>query len=125
MIQIKEIGAEENWQHIRNFFYQSLTSPFDGMWDELIHDHGAIWGFYENGTLIGYCSKSDSGILINFFLTSDYRHLKSELFDRALYVLEAREAIVSTNNPDFLVLSLDKKTRQGRGGHSIFQFVRK
>ena len=111
MIQIREKSETENWDTIRKKFYKSLTSPLDGMWDELIHDHGQLWGFYDDNQLIGYCSKDADANLINFFLLEKYSHLKTELFKRALYMLEARQAIVSTNNPDFLVVSLDKSKK--------------
>ena len=111
MIQIREKSDTENWDDIRKSFYNSLTSPFDGMWDELVHDHGQLWGFYEEDQIIGYCSKDQEGNIINFFLLENYNQLKTELFKRALFMLEARQAIVSTNNPDFLVVSLDKSKK--------------
>ena len=108
MIQIREKKDSENWLELRKSFYNSLTSPFDGMWDELVHDHGQLWGFYDEDQLIGYCSKDDEGQLINFFLKENYANQKVELFKRVLFLLEIRYAIVSTNNPDFLVVSLEK-----------------
>jgi predicted acetyltransferase len=111
MIQIREKSDSENWKNIRGSFYKSLTSPFDGMWDELIHDHSQLWGMYDEGQIVGYCSKDNEGNLTNFFLIEKYSHLKFELFKRVLYLLEARHAIVSTNNPDFLVVSLEKSKK--------------
>ena len=111
MIQIREKSDTENWENIRKSFYDSLTSPIDGMWDELIHDHGQLWGIYDDDQIIGYCSKDHEGRIINFFLIKNFSHLKTDLFKRALYMLEANQAIVSTNNPDFLVVSLDKSKK--------------
>ncbi len=111
MIQIREMSANENWQNIRNSFYQSLTSPFDGMWDEMVHDYSKLWGFYDDSQLVGYASKDASGNLINFFLIEKYGALKPDLFKRTLYLLETNQALVSTNNPDFLILSLDKSKK--------------
>ena len=111
MIQIREKKDGENWGELRKSFYNSLTSPFDGMWDELVHDHGQLWGFYDDDELIGYCSKDDQGQLINFFLLEDFSDQKVELFQRVLFLLEIRYAIVSTNNPDFLVVSLEKSKK--------------
>lgn len=111
MIQIRQKSPGENWQEIRESFYQSLTSPFDGMWDELVHDHSQLWGIYEEDQIIGYCSKDATGNLTNFFLLENYNHLKTELFKQVLYMLETGKAIVSTNNPDFLVLSLDNSKK--------------
>ena len=111
MIQIREKKNSENWVDLRKSFYDSLTSPFDGMWDELVHDHGQLWGFYDEDQLIGYCSKDNEGQLINFFLSENYSDQKVELFQRILFLLEIRYAIVSTNNPDFLVVSLEKSKK--------------
>jgi len=107
MIEIREKSTSENWQNIRNSFYDSLSSPLDGMWDELIHDHAQLWGIYDDNQIVGYSSKDGEGSLINFFLTEKYSPLKTELFKRVLYMLETPQAIVSTNNPDFLIASLD------------------
>ncbi len=117
MIQIREKIADENWQNIRKLFYDSLTSPFDGMWDELVHDHAQLWGFYDNNQIIGYCAKDADGNLINFFLKEEYSHQKTELFKRILFLLESNQAIVSTNNPDFLVVSLDKSKKMAVQGY--------
>ncbi len=111
MIEIREKNANENWQDIRNSFYKSLSSPLDGMWDELIHDQGQLWGIYDDKQIIGYCSKDEDSSLINFYLTEKYKQFKTELFKRVLYMLETRQAIVGTNNPDFLVASLDRSKK--------------
>ncbi len=111
MIQIREKSEAENWEPIRNSFYKSLTSPFDGMWDELAHDHSQLWGFYDNDQIVGYCCKDIKGNLINFFVQDNYSAYKTDLFKRVLYLLEIRQAIVSTNNPGFLVVSLDKSKK--------------
>jgi len=111
MIQIREKNDSENWDNILSSFYKSLTSPLDGMWDELIHSHGQLWGIYNEDQLIGYCSKDGDGNLINFFLEEKYSNFKTELFKRTLFMLETRQAIVSTNNPDFLVVSLDRSKK--------------
>ena len=111
MIDIREKSAGENWQKIRENFYKSLTSPFDGMWDELVHHRAQLWGIYDEDQIAGYCAKDSKGHLINFFLEDNYGHLKTALFKRVLYKLEPSNAIVSTNNPDFLVLSLDSSKK--------------
>ena len=117
MIEIREKLPEENWQSIRREFYQSLTMPFDGMWDEIIHERAQLWGFYDEDEIVGYCSVDEDKTLLNFYLNEAYHDRQKRGFDRVLFKLEVSQALVSTSNPDFLIMSLEKSRKMAVHTH--------
>lgn len=117
MIEIREKNPEENWQAIRQQFYSSLTMPLDGMWDEIIHDSASLWGFYDGDKVVGYCSVDEDKSLLSFYLDEIYQERQKAGFERVLFKLGVNQALVSTTNPDFLIMSLEKSRKMAVHSH--------
>ena len=117
MIEIEKKTPQENWQKIRQQFYQSLTMPFDGMWDEIVHKEDHLWGFYDEGKIVGYCSVDEKKTLLNFYLDEAYQERQKKGFERVLFKLEVQQALVNSSNPDFLIMSLEKSRKMAVHTH--------
>lgn len=86
---------------LRQEFYDSLSAPLDGMWDELIH-RAVVKGIFYEGTCIGYFCHDQAYTLINFFVSEKWLNQKEEIIRTLLLDEYFPQAYVCTCNPCFL-----------------------
>ncbi len=91
---------------LRAAFYQSLTAPLAGNWDEVIHDSD-LWVIRHTGTPIGYFSIGDASTLYNFFLLKPFRNQHAQLLRHIVEEQSIHAAVTTTHNPVFLTSSLE------------------
>lgn len=87
-------------------FYQSLTAPQDGMWDEII-GYAKHWRIIHQKQTIGFYAINEENVLLNFFLNREFLSLQLETFTHILVKHKIKKAITGTNHPVFLSACLD------------------
>ncbi len=111
-MNIQKLESIENLVTLKQQYIGQTTAPLDGMWLCGFVPTATHFGFYEENKLVGFYCINDDGYLLQFFLTTQYRHQQSYLFAEVLKeqhtnIGNVNGAFVSTAEPIFLSLCLD------------------
>jgi len=115
MLTIKKVESLSQLNHFKKAYFQSSTSPLDGMWHFGFVPMATHFGFYIDNTLIGFCCINDDGYLLQFYVATN-----NEITEQALFSSITKQgndvigcvkgAFVSTAEPHYLSLCLDNAT---------------
>lgn len=112
MLEIKKVDKIESLAALKAQYFAQTVAPLDGMWHFGFVPETQHFGFYEKGTLIGFCCINDDGYLLQYYLSPKAETSSSELFtliaqqnSSAIGVITG--AFVSTADSIFLSLCLD------------------
>lgn len=111
MLQIHPLDSPADVDDLRGAYRASLSAPLDGMWEAFAEEspHFEIRrGGLRQGERVGYFCVRSSGHLLQFHLAEDLEPCAAHLFDRVLSRGDVTGAIVGTNDPFLLGLSLDR-----------------
>ena len=106
MISFKKVAKKSDIESLYDLFYQSITIPFDGMWDEII-GYTQHWQISSQDQPIGFFALNTNNVLLNFFIKQEYLPLADDIFQQVLTKQIIKQAMVSTNNPVFMSICLD------------------
>jgi len=115
MLAIKKVECVSQLIHLKSFYFQSATSPLDGMWHFGFVPMATHFGFYVDNQLIGFCCINDDGYLLQFYVATNTETTAQELFTsiakhKSAPIGHIKGAFVSTAEPQYLSLCLDNAT---------------
>lgn len=91
---------------LRTAFYQAVSAPIDGMWDEVMH-MSQLWSILDNSIPVGYFSIGEEQTLYQFFLYRPYWNDATDILKKVIATKNIRSGIVTSFNTVFLNASLD------------------
>lgn len=115
MLEIKLIENLEEVSKLKQAYFRQSTTALDGMWHFGFVPMSAHFGFYEEGSLVGYCCINSEGYMLQFYLDSEKQTGEKELFaliakQKSAVISHVKGAFVSTAEPQFLSLCLDNSS---------------
>ena len=90
-------------------YLASLVGPMDGYWETAVIGLAPHYEMVVAGERVGYFA-AKNGRLLQFFVADAFLPKASALFDQVLAAVELDSAAVSTVEPMFLALCLDRQT---------------
>lgn len=108
-MEIRPVGDLSEIAAWKQTYLDSLVGPLDGYWETAVIGLAPHYEMLEAGERVGYYAAKD-GCLLQFFVAEPFLPRASVLFDELLAVAELDIASVSTVEPAFLSLCLDRQT---------------
>lgn len=98
--------AAEKTAPMQQAFRSQTTAPLDGMWLSFVSmaDH---YDIRNDDTIIGYCALNSEQKILQFFVAAG--HNTSAIFEAIISEIDIKGAVVSTAEPHYLSLCLDKQ----------------
>ncbi|MEP3351646.1 MAG: hypothetical protein ABJN96_17060 [Marinomonas sp.] len=115
MLEIKPIEQLEANNALKKPYFERSTAPLDGMWHFGFVPMSSHFGFYEDGTLVGYCCVNGDGYMLQFYLSEAAHTQARELFtliaeQNSSVIGCVKGAFVSTAEPHYLSLCADNSS---------------
>lgn len=105
-ISFRKAASLEQIEPLRSAMYSRLSAPFDGMWDQIIHENSEIWVVQQGTHNIGYFCRDNEQKLLNFFLYQKDEMESRRIFQRLIDEQFCKGALIGTNNPFLLNLGI-------------------
>lgn len=111
MIDVRPI-AVELLSELKRAYIERTVAPLDGMWLNAFVAQASHFGFYRQSDLHGFCCTNQDGRLLQFYVDSSMSQSTAEIFESLFVsdIVSASGAFVSTAEPHYLSLCLDKFT---------------
>ena len=106
MYNVKKID-KECIKKMRDSYYKNVTAPMDDMWELGIIGKGDFYTI-EKEAVLGYFVVDADNNLLQFFLKEEYEKCALNIFEFIKKKKEINQAFVSTYEPRYLSLCLDK-----------------
>jgi len=115
-MQVKKMESTDGLTELKKLYMKQTTAPLDGMWLCGFVPMASHFGFYEDDEPVGFFCVNDEGYLLQFFMNQENRSQSSQLFESILHgdhspTGKIKGAFVSTAEPDYLSLCLDRFSR--------------
>jgi predicted acetyltransferase len=115
MLEIKPIENLEEISELKQAYFKQSTTALDGMWHFGFTPISAHFGFYDEGSLIGYCCINSEGCMLQFYIDNEEQTDGKELFSliakrNSTVISNVKGAFVSTAEPQFLSFCLDNSS---------------
>ena len=108
-MKIKRVDDLSEIAAWKQTYLDSLVGPLDGYWETAVIGLAPHYEMVKAGERVGYFA-AKNGRLLQFFVAEPYLPSASALFDEVLAVAALDFASVSTVEPMFLSLCLDRQT---------------
>jgi predicted acetyltransferase len=113
MMQATKMESTDRLAKLKKQYMKHTTAPLDGMWLCGFVPMASHFGFCEDNELVGFFCVNDEGYLLQFFMNQKYHSQSSQLFESILHRDDSptgkiKGAFVSTAEPDYLSLCLDR-----------------
>ena len=103
---VDDLSENSGWKQA---YLDSLVGSLDGYWETAIIGLSPHYEMVVDGERVGYYAAKD-GCLLQFFVTEPFLPQASALFSDLLATADLMRASVSTVEPSFLSLCLDRQT---------------
>ena len=107
MIEIKNVISKERIEKLRANYSNTLTTPIDGYWENVVIDNSACYEISYNKKIIGHFSVNAHKTLVEFYILKEYYTYSQEIFKYIIKSDMIEDAAVSTKQSEFLSLCLD------------------
>jgi predicted acetyltransferase len=108
-LEIKRVDTLDLIADWKQAYLASLVGPMDGYWETAVIGLSPHYEMVVDGERVGYFA-AKNGRLLQFFVADEFLPRASALFDAVLADGELSSASVSTVEPMFLSLCLDRQT---------------
>jgi predicted acetyltransferase len=113
IMQAMKMESTDRLAKLKKQYMEYTTAPLDGMWLCGFVPMASHFGFCQDNDLVGFFCVNDEGYLLQFFMNQNYQGQSSQLFESILHrddspTGEIKGAFVSTAEPDYLSLCLDR-----------------
>ncbi|WP_342305207.1 GNAT family N-acetyltransferase [Methanolobus sp. ZRKC5] len=106
MFQINKID-KESIKELTDAYYTNITAPMDDMWESGIIPDGDFYTI-EREDVLGYFVVDADNTLMQFFIKGEYENEAPNIFEFIKDQKKINKAFVSTYEPRYLSLCLDK-----------------
>ena len=108
-LELRKNDSEERARAARKAYAESLAEPIDGFWQNVVIANADFMEIVVDGEAVGHLSVTRKGCLVQFHLCPERRIEADRLFGLVLDGGLVKEAVVSTKDPFFLSLCLDRQ----------------
>lgn len=109
MIELRKIESPETKDALASAYFEGLFAPIDGFWQYVVIGGADFHEILVDGAAAGHAAVTRGKALVQFAVSGGHRAREGELFDHVLSSGIATGASVSTKEPAFLSLCLDRQ----------------
>jgi len=108
-LELRKIDSEERAHTARAAYIEGLEAPIDGFWQNVVIANADFMEIVVDGETAGHLSVTRKGSLVQFHVATEWRIEADRIFGRMLDGGRMKDAFVSTKDPSFLSLCLDRQ----------------
>ncbi len=109
MIELRKVESPAAAEALAASYFEGLAAPIDGFWQYVVVGGADFFEILADGAAAGHAAVARGKALAQFAVDARHRAREGELFDRVLSSGVAASASVSTKEPEFLSLCLDRQ----------------
>ena len=109
MIELRKVESPEAGDALAAAYFEGLAAPIDGFWQYVVLGGADFYEIVADGAAAGHAAVTRGKALAQFAVHGSHREREGELFDFVLASGVAASASVSTKEPSFLSLCLDRQ----------------
>ena len=109
VLELRKNGSDEVARAAREAYIEALEEPIDGFWQNVVIANADFMELVVDGEVVGQLSVTRKGCLVQFQVIPERSVEAEALFDRVLDGDLVKDAVVSTKDPSFLSLCLDRQ----------------
>jgi GNAT superfamily N-acetyltransferase len=108
-LELRTIDSEGQARAAREAYVETLEEPIDGFWQNVVIANADFREILVDGKVAGHLSVTRKGCLVQFHVVPERRVEADRIFGRVLDGGLVKDAVVSTKDPSFLSLCLDRQ----------------
>jgi len=109
LIELRKVESPEARDALAAAYFEGLAAPIDGFWQYVVLGGADFYEILADGAAAGHAAVTRGKALAQFAVHGRHREREGELFDFVLASGVAASASVSTKEPGFLSLCLDRQ----------------
>lgn len=109
MIELRKVESPDARDALASAYFEGLAAPVDGFWQYVVLGGADFYEILADGAAAGHAAVTRGKALAQFAVDARHRAREGELFDHVLTSGIAAGASVSTKEPGFLSLCLDRQ----------------